>query len=72
MDIAGKVVDVTGAARGIGARWRPGSSRTCRAGSWSPDIDQESVELVVKQPRDSGAAAIAVPADITEKAAAET
>ncbi|QYN38776.1 SDR family NAD(P)-dependent oxidoreductase [Pseudonocardia sp. DSM 110487] len=71
MKIAGKVVVVTGAACGIGAALAARFADEEPLGLVVSDIDQDGVELVARRLRESGAGVLAVPADVTDRAAAE-
>jgi NAD(P)-dependent dehydrogenase (short-subunit alcohol dehydrogenase family) len=71
MNITGKVIVITGATRGIGEALATRFAAEKPRGIAVSDIDQEGAELVVERLRDSGVAALAVPADVASKGEAE-
>lgn len=71
MDLAGKVVVITGGARGIGAALAQRFGDDKPRGLVVSDIDLPNAELVATRLRDVGVAALAVRADVGSKEEAE-
>lgn len=71
MDLAGKVVVITGGARGIGAALAQRFGDDKPRGLVVSDIDLPNAELVATRLRDAGVAALAVRADVGSKDEAE-
>ena len=67
MELSGKVIVVTGAARGIGAALAQRFCGEKPRGVVISDIDEENAELVAARLRDTGAPVIAVRADVGRK-----